>query len=98
MQSEDYEDLAVPTTKVDIQGSIASIPWEVQGYYREWYTEYIGDDFDECCLPLMITHLDFDRFGVMLITGIVAAIGAVCFSILALVMRAKNKQAPPEWN
>lgn len=92
-ESEDPEDLKIPESTIDIQGSVTKIPSEIEGYFREWYAECVGDDYNESVVPLMINHMNFDSFGTMMIAGIAAAVGAVIFGILALVMRIKAKKS-----
>ena len=92
--SQDYEDIKAPTTSMEIEGTVSKIPSNIEGFFREWYDEAVGDsDFDNCCEPVMITNWSFDRAKKYLPVGIgVGALG-VLFLLLSLVSLIKGKKA-----
>lgn len=91
--SGDIEDLVVPSTTLNIQGTVSNLPSDIEGYFREWYSESVDDDFDDYCEPVMITHTNFNGIGTGLIVGIVLAVAAVFCVVLAIVFhRAKKRE------
>ena len=97
-ESGDYEDLVVPTTTYHLEGVVEKVPAEIQQYFREWYEEGIGDDFDARCEPVLIRHMDLERISTLMICGIVFAVLGIVCGILTLVFWRKSKQdATSEW-
>ena len=92
-ESGDINDLVTPQTKLHITGRVVNMPSDVKKYFVEWYDQGINDgQFDSRTEAVMITNASFDRFAVIVLVGVIAAVGTVLCGILTLIFWRKNKE------
>lgn len=87
--SGDLDDLVLPTTTLQIQGTVSSMESDVRDLFKEWYDD--DQYFDSDTETLVITHSAFDRLFLSVIIGAAGVVLAILFLIIMLVSRKKEK-------
>jgi len=85
----DLEEVSLPTSTLDIQGVVKTMPSDVRNLFKEWYED--DANFDADTEIYMITRSSFDRLFISLIIGAVAAVLAIVFLIVTIVTHKKEK-------
>lgn len=87
-ESGDMADLELPSTTLTLEGVVKETPSSIEDLFREWWDD--DSDYESRTERVMVSRAQFDRFGTVVISGIVAAVLAVVFGILFFITRKKG--------
>ena len=91
--SNDPADVTIPTTTMEFTASVRDMPTDLEGIFREWYSD--DQAYAKEAEQVVLVRADFSRFGSSIIIGIVCAALAVVMlivTVISLINSKKNQQ------
>lgn len=90
-ESGDTSDILLPKTTVEIEGSVMSIPHDIEGYFREWYDD--DESYNKNTEKVMIRKRDFSKLPMVPYIGIGAGAAGILMLVLTILFWVKGKRA-----
>lgn len=88
----DMAGVQLPTSTLEIQGRVTELPSDIKGWFKELYDKaFEDDDFEKSAEPVMITRVQLDRLGMLVIIGAGCAVLAIVLLAAGIAVMRREK-------